>query len=1553
MKKRMKSILATVLTAVLMTSVFGTTVSADVVSDETGIVTIQESTEETASTQDEVPVEIQSAENAPEEILNNELPTEAATEEVAAEEETAVSDVQETQQEETPAPEPVAPSADPATEEQQVPTEPAAPSQEPAAGESDNTTETTETAEETEEVKEEASEAEEAAVVEEVEEITEEETSEELVPEEEEEIEEEVEEVEEEEEEEEVVEMMAAGSFPSVTTGAGIVVKVTYGENTFPVGTTMKVSDVDLSGQNKDAVEDLVGEYVSEHSVDIKFISADGEEIQPKENVSVSMTVEGVENNDDTTVSVVHIEDDHTAEFVSEDIFNASDVKTTETTRWKTVQVKETYPRRYGFGWFSYTRMETRTVTKREPVAIQEIEFGAGSFSIYAIVVVEDDGSLNFSKTIAGSTVRVKAPAGAFEKGTEMVISSVEPDVLAKIAVALEEDGKTYSFNAIDISFWKDGKEVEPNGLVDVTWESTGIDAGDEKLVHLKDNGEVETISNAVISEDKVKFQTSSFSTYTTTRLDKIDLDNSPQIVFNPSELNSAPLRPSKMNSGELATTHPQIEGYNFVDATYQRSGENPSPDKVVYLGAFIYSEEGEADRVFIYYRTESSADNDLIVKLADNETIHLNYEARPYKVTYIVKYNGINYTVGEDELPADLEELVVTGPDAVAPGTSYPEKVSVELPRGYSATVQMSNESSIQEPKLGEGSETTFSSPDGWQVTPDENTFTIKGAYTIEDVAEDLTVTVNVSKRNSYQFNATPAFSTAYFGGTGTNRRYGAPNDPSAPINLTGTINNNSYSFSFSTRDSARIEWAMDSFNINKEMISVPFVNSNNTQSTLTTVLESGTIINLTARYNNSGNRTYTVEISNCYENITITGGNLHNLKDKNEWVVQETLNISEFDYLADEWLALTPGEPMSYATYDAGSGYYAVGSGPDTSAPATHYYFGGGWVDRRYYNRGYYEVGQNPYPNNAGTHYYFTGTAYRERVIRFKVADGYINPQIRYLTSDSIDQYDRVSGVTLDSNAINQYHLVTSEPDDDGFYYFALKGTISDPGLLSVKAELARYGVNYSGGEVSNATVPAFDDGGHYGDETLQGYNLVDNKYIGVNKSAPVDNDDQNIFLFYTIDGDTEETHYAPSQSIELSEVAQFGVFDETKDEYVITFTAHWEKKEESELVNVTAVVFIDDVQEGEPITTVVPERSSVYIDIDSETMKTVMTKFNWQLFYDEVGSDPFIENVNEQNSKVELRLYSKFYVYKSSTGNLELHTMKELEKVNKTTGERYIDNSLDITQLVADGYYYGGYYKDYLGAHEGKTASGKNLVKAAADYNNAEGTLNTQQIKDLSEGKGVVIVADIADDYDPKNNAEQVAYWTRTNAFTTALKNSDTNWFSDRGSQDTAVLTTGGTGTDVKVARAAIYYLHEVPSDYLATPMVATVRDNYGQGNITKMFLVSAVDLNIYRAGGVTIQDSDKKGSFAKTFTLQKNDSSTGGILVSDQQDANKLFGVPGYLTVTDGTSSCKSDGTYTLDPYWITYDNVEVNGSEQGTDHIRTIVVSNNEVSEPEP
>ena len=118
---------------------------------------------------------------------------------------------------------------------------------------------------------------------------------------------------------------MLAGSFYGST--SKMTVTVTYDDHTFPQGTTMRVSDVSHSEAMAAAEQSTEGdeEVIDAVAVDITFLNASNEEIQPEGAVSVSMVpYTPLETTETSTTEVIHKDDSGSVETVGNADVSAS-----------------------------------------------------------------------------------------------------------------------------------------------------------------------------------------------------------------------------------------------------------------------------------------------------------------------------------------------------------------------------------------------------------------------------------------------------------------------------------------------------------------------------------------------------------------------------------------------------------------------------------------------------------------------------------------------------------------------------------------------------------------------------------------------------------------------------------------------------------------------------------------------------------------------------------------------------------------------------------------------------------------------------------------------------------------------------------------------------------------------------------------------------------------------------------------------------------------------------------------------------------------------------
>ncbi|MBR2802920.1 MAG: InlB B-repeat-containing protein [Erysipelotrichaceae bacterium] len=121
-----------------------------------------------------------------------------------------------------------------------------------------------------------------------------------------------------------------------------------------------------------------------------------------------------------------------------------------------------------------------------------------------------------FNGEANGIHVKVIAPEGAFYEGTEMLVKAVDSaEVFDLVNNATEKEAKNVL--AVDISFWYEGKEVEPAAAVKVSLRTDKIDTIDS-VVHIEDDQKASVVSDASISNSgslsKAEFAADGFSIY-------------------------------------------------------------------------------------------------------------------------------------------------------------------------------------------------------------------------------------------------------------------------------------------------------------------------------------------------------------------------------------------------------------------------------------------------------------------------------------------------------------------------------------------------------------------------------------------------------------------------------------------------------------------------------------------------------------------------------------------------------------------------------------------------------------------------------------------------------------------------------------------------------------------------------------------------------------------------------------------------------------------------------------------------------------------------------
>lgn len=690
--------------------------------------------------------------------------------------------------------------------------------------------------------------------------------------------------------------------------------------------------------------------------------------------------------------------------------------------------------------------------------------------------------------------------------------------------------------------------DSENNKKTDVSEESSEKEETEESQSETQDESQKDDVQNSENSEDGSEDDQLSYEQMARKALSRMGVaeafaegetianaQNSFVIVDkNGDTPTGAPTSFTVITGDIAAASVPEITGYDFVNATINGI-------EVKSVGTLTY--EGKN---YIYYTTEGSSTGLAAMVLGENEKIQLNYELQreTYNITYEV--TGDNSGINADDI------FGTDKPVTVKNGDSYAFRVTI--PRGYEAEILVNDE-----PQGELGIEPTYQGDDSViSVVGEPTELTLSKTYEITNVAGNQTVTVRLTRRENYSFSAKLWTQTRYASDNGTPRAdFGTKERTFNAENGSATI------WTFTTRTSNT--WILDGLQINGTKLNIPYGEYNQgrfSPVSQTTTLPSGTVVTVTledVERENVGSwwdpeyrfrRTYSISISNCYENITITGGNLN----ASGWteVISDRLTGVEFQVYDQQtgnsqgtWKNLEQSEP------------FGVGSRNDTSK---NYWF-----------------------NTQG--------------LRFRLLPGYVNPQVTYGTTTGIE-----------NNDLNNLITNTNTPDDEGWYYVTISGQNNNSiTMLRIEAELGYYDVSYDKGNYSGngqVNLPSYDDGN---------YNIVNNSQIIVSNTIPTDSSNAYVFDYWTLEGyvddDGNPIQISPNQVLNLEDVAEYANI--VNGQYVLPLEAHWVDASTAEQITYTIQFVVED-ENGTVIETVdkgnyqAPRGSTIILDTESEEVR-----------------------------------------------------------------------------------------------------------------------------------------------------------------------------------------------------------------------------------------------------------------------------------------------------------------------------------------------------------
>ncbi len=636
----------------------------------------------------------------------------------------------------------------------------------------------------------------------------------------------------------------------------------------------------------------------------------------------------------------------------------------------------------------------------------------------------------------------------------------------------------------------------------------------------------------------------------------------------------------------------------------------------VYFVGTLTIRDDDGTTQDYVYYTTDENITNKTVFPvLKANEKITLEYtHGKDHVVTYQFKDADGNITSeGPDGWSLD-QVFGEERPLEVANGKSYNDTVTI--PRGYKATVTVTRKSDNELRYTAELGEMMSYQKTGDTISLKEgspDSIKLSDSITVDKITGDDVVTLQYEKTDNYTFDASMWVQTAY-----AKTRVVIQNGDSnvfantVPDKCKKTFSDHSFSWDFMGWSANSSTWELDQLQINGEAITVPMVTMDSKETvTETTTLSTGTKITLSVKSNNGRNgrdaiRSYHMEITNCYEDLTISGGNMVSHSHR-ELAFHQLSGVSE---------------PQNYTHRGTSEG----GWGP---------------------------LQQSSLIGKMSGHY--------SDPIRFKKADGYKMPHISYTKKDgtmlqeddSIATGDKpfvqylirtdesiknpvyttgkdgsnknISYVLADSN----FKVVSYEnwrASSDGYYYLRGTRTLQDymqasnaqgVVLVNIAADPIKYGINYVSGagrtqdgvQISPKLndvedMPAYQNGGE------SGYNCLNNQKVLISNRQPVDKTGKFIFDHWEAlttetqaDGtghptETAKTHadgtvqtYTEGQALQCSGASIAAIsdcfyYDPAKDRTTLTLRAVWRAREEKDAIPYMVNYYVSYKEDGRTV-------------------------------------------------------------------------------------------------------------------------------------------------------------------------------------------------------------------------------------------------------------------------------------------------------------------------------------------------------------------------------
>lgn len=546
----------------------------------------------------------------------------------------------------------------------------------------------------------------------------------------------------------------------------------------------------------------------------------------------------------------------------------------------------------------------------------------------------------------------------------------------------------------------------------------------------------------------------------------------------------------------------------------------------VYYMGT-LHIDNGNGTTDYVYYTTDTQITNKTVyavLKKAEKITLTYSHES-DYRIEYQM-FEKDNHDV--ENGPDGWSYSDVFGEDrAIYVKKGHDAGITVKIPRGYKAEITIV--------RRGEAPEHMESLGRMMAYERDRNRINLKKdspdrmiyetSFNLKNITSDVVITLEYEKVQQIHFNAYLWSQTAY---AKDRIKIDGKNPTESNANLTTDghsfvwewdgVTTGEGSNGTGNGEATSHTWELDQLEVNDEALIIPMVFLNDVGKTLTekVTLASGTEVTLsvtslggTNAYD--GKRHYKLEIANCYEDVTISGGNMVAHRHQ-EYAIRELFGVSDPGfYTATD----AQGYPQEWKTMRQDTLIAKIGFGGKNK-----------WTDPFRFKRevGYYK------PDISFTTKEGTVLQNNYKIGYDEDNDG--KPYIEYLI--------RTDGNTADPSAMGEYRVVSWddwEASPDGYFYFrgseevkefvgtnytkpdwnpenAYKGVI----LVNINAHPIRIGLDYlDGADETGEKAPKAEDitnlpETQYGGP--HGYNLVNNQRLLISNLKPVDLKNEFVF-------------------------------------------------------------------------------------------------------------------------------------------------------------------------------------------------------------------------------------------------------------------------------------------------------------------------------------------------------------------------------------------------------------------------------------------------------